>query len=111
MKKSPATPKCPRSALCTLPKKRKSEAKRSSCGHRSDTFIKSTHEPHLSLVFEVIWQTGWEGPTKGWRDGGEAAEGGRVCLILACGQIIFPLGGVGPIQSDLNSPTLEYLRR
>lgn len=35
--------------------------------------------------------------------------GGRACLILACGQIIFPLGGVGPIQSDLNGPTLEYL--
>lgn len=38
-------------------------------------------------------------------------EGGRggVFQILACGQTIFPLGGVGPIQSDLNSPTLKYL--
>lgn len=32
-----------------------------------------------------------------------------VAQILACGQTIFPLGGVGPIQSDLNSPTLKYL--
>lgn len=88
LKESPATPKCPHSTK-----------KGTSCGHRSDTFIKSTHVPHFSFFFEVISQTDWEEPKRG----------GVVSQILACGQIIFPLGGVGPIQSDLNSPTLKYL--
>lgn len=72
--------------------------KKTSCGRRSDTFINSAHVPHFfffSFFFEVILQ-----PER---------ERGEVSQILACGQTIFPLGGVGPIHSDLNSLTLEYL--
>ncbi|KAG7228610.1 hypothetical protein INR49_013296 [Caranx melampygus] len=39
----------------------------------------------------------------------EGRQRGGVSQVLACGQTIFPLGGVGPIQSDLNSPTVKYL--
>lgn len=89
MKESPATPKCPHSTK-----------KKTSCGHRSETFIKSAHVPHFLFFFEVILQA--DGEEQG---GG----GGGVSQILARGQIIFPLGGVSPIQSDLNGPTLKYL--
>lgn len=54
LKESPATPKCPHSTK-----------KGTSCGHRSDTFIKSTHVPHFSFFFEVISQTDWEEPKRG----------------------------------------------
>lgn len=54
--------------------------------------------PHFLLCFEVILQA----------DGEEGAGWGG-SQILARGQTIFPLGGVGPIQSDLNSPRLKYL--
>lgn len=44
---------------------------------------------------------------QGDRHRAQGREG--VFQILACGQTIFPLGGVSPIQGDLNSPTLKYL--
>lgn len=56
--------------------------------------------PHFLFFFEVILQADRE----------EQRGGGvGVSQILARGQIIFPLGGVGPIQSALNSLTLKYL--
>lgn len=66
-------------------------------------FIYSTHVPHLLFFFEVMLQA------EMGRQRQEGRQRGGVSQVLACGQTIFPLGGVGPIQSDLNSPTVKYL--
>lgn len=66
---------------------------------------------HLLIALMChIFYSSLKGFCMEWQ-GDRDREEGRVGVsqILACGQTIFPVGGVGPIQSDLNSPTLKYL--
>lgn len=91
MKESPAAVKGPRCPPPPPPQKRPVVA--AEVIHLLIALM--CHIFFFSFFFEVILQ-----PER---------ERGEVSQILACGQTIFPLGGVGPIHSDLNSPTLEYL--